>query len=505
MTVATAAIWGKTPQTLRRALLRLSGCGVGDLYLVGGTVRDWLLGLTPADLDLTLAGSAHDFAGRLREEVGGGTVVNLSSGEDEAARLVWRGFAVDFASFRAGTASIEEDLRLRDFTVNALAVSLGDLAGDRQPVVIDPTGGLVDLGLRRLRHCPGAFAADPLRLLRGYRLAATLGLTLEPATRAAVASEAAAIEGVAAERVSGELSRIFSSSATSVTVRAMDEDRLLPHLFAELYLGAGVTQPGFHHLDVLGHSLLALAKIEEILDNPGRFFPGGEGPLAEYLAAPRARACLKWAALFHDLGKPLTRRLAAGGGGRVTFHGHDQEGEVAFRGFAARSRWSREDTDRVGRLIAMHMHPFHLCNVARAGGVSAKAVLRLCRRAGEELVGLFLLAMADSLASLGEEKPPNMEDELRQLFARVQSLYQERVAAALHGPPLVTGRDLIEIFGLTPGPLFRELFDRVTTARVEGQVSDRQGALVYLAKLLLDRGIGVEAAGFRLVKESQME
>lgn len=502
-TVTAPDIWGKTPAPVRRALLGMALGGTDNLYLVGGTVRDWLLGREAADLDVSCAAPAHEMVGRLRRELGGGTIVDLSAAGDETLRLVWRGFQVDVASFRAGTTSIEGDLCLRDFTVNAMAVALRGVAESRPPAVIDPAGGLADLRQRRLRHLPGAFEADPLRLLRGYRLAATLGFDLDDATRGEVAAKAAMIRTVAAERVTVELRGIFASPATSATVKAMEDDRLLPHLFAELCLGRGIEQPGFHHLDVFGHSLLALAKMEEILAHPGRFFPGQEERIAQYLGqGPAVAARLKWAALLHDLGKPATRSLPADDLGRVTFHGHDQEGERLLARFAERSRWSREEGERVGRLIAMHMHPFHLCNVARGGRVSPRAILKLCRRADEELIGLFLLAMADSLASLGVEKPPRMEEELRQLFEQVQELYVARIADALHGPPLVTGRDLIDRFGLAPGPLFKEVLDEVITARAEGKVNDRAEALDYVSEALVRRGMGTGLAGFRLVKES---
>ncbi len=502
MTVSAPDIWGKTPPAVRRALLGMALGGPGELYLVGGTVRDWLLAREAADLDVSCAAPAHKVVDVLRRKLGGGTIVDLSAAEDETLRLVWRGFQVDVASFRAGTTSIEEDLCLRDFTVNAMAVALRCVAESCPAKVIDPAGGLSDLQKRCLRHCPGAFEADPLRLLRGYRLAATLGFALDDATRGAVADKAAMIKTVAAERVTMELRGIFASPVTSATLKAMDRDRLLPHLFAELYLGQGIEQPGFHHLDVLGHSFLALAKMEEILAEAGRFFPGQKERLTEYLGDGRAAARLKWAALLHDLGKPATQCLPPDNLGRVTFHRHDQEGERLFARFAERSRWSREEGERVGCLIAMHMHPFHLCNVARGGRVSAKAILKLCRRAGRELVGLFLLAMADSLASLGTEKPPHMEEELRELFDQVQRLYVERIADALHGPPLVTGRDLIDCFGLAPSPLFKEVLDEVTTARAEGKVVDRAGALDYVSEALARRSGGTGLTGFRLVKES---
>lgn len=505
MTGSKGDIWGGAPQRLRRALLAVQEGGV-DLFLVGGTVRDWLLGRPAADLDLACSISARETAARLRRELGGGTVVDLS-GEagEEAVRLVWRGFQVDLASFRYGVATVQEDLRRRDFTVNAIAVPLGSLVAGGTAQLLDPAGGVADLRRGLLRHLPGAFADDPLRLLRGYRFVATLGFTLDKATREAVSAGAAAITGVSAERVTFELRGIFLSSATSATLRLMDEDRLLPQLLPELYHGRGIDQPGFHHLDVLGHSFLALARMEEILARPSSFYPGHGERLSRYLADGEAALRLKWAALFHDLGKPATRRLPEDGAGRVTFYRHDSEGERIFCLFAERSRWSREQTSAVARLIAMHMHPFHLCNVGRSAAVSARAILKLCRRAGELLDGLFLLAMADSLASLGAEKPPHMEEELRQLLGRVRELYEERIDEALHGPPLVNGRDLIDHFGLTPGPLFAELLDQVTAARVEGVVGDRASALAYVAELLAARGAGETATGFRLVKESQME
>ena len=112
-------------------------------------------------------------------ELGGGTLVDLSGPDDEAVRLVWRGEQVDLSAFRAGVTSIEEDLRLRDFTINAMAVQFPEIFGDEPPrILLDPTGGLGDLREGRVRHCPGAFIADPVRMLRGYRLCASLGFQL---------------------------------------------------------------------------------------------------------------------------------------------------------------------------------------------------------------------------------------------------------------------------------------------------------------------------------------
>ncbi|MDK9708759.1 MAG: HD domain-containing protein [Desulforhopalus sp.] len=482
-------LWQETSPEVADALLRLVEKSAAPLYLVGGTVRDWLLGKRSGDIDVATPCSALALAKMFRDELGGGAIVDLSGPDDEAVRVVWRGEQVDFATFREKTATIEEDLRRRDFTINAMAVPLSALAGGGQPPqVLDPTGGLSDLRDGLIQSCPGAFFADPVRMLRGYRLRAVLGFSLAPATRTEVRQQAFRITGVAAERSSYELRLIFSSPRTSEVVRGMAEDGLLAVLLPELYLGAGVVQPEFHHLDVLGHSFLTLAMMEEILADPRRFYPGRLAEITEYLQEDDCRPCLKWAALLHDVGKPVTGIRQPGDGGRLTFYRHDEEGNRIFRDFAMRNRWSNADAERTGRLIAMHMHPFHLCNVAREVPLTRRAALKLCQRAGAELPGLFLLAMADSLASKGEKKPERMEAELAELYDTVHKVYKDYIQPVLLAPRLLTGKDLIEEFALVPGPLFATLLDELDVARVEGTVFDRPAALAFVAAYLQGRG-----------------
>lgn len=473
-----------SPQVLQ-ALLRLSAKNTGPLYLVGGTVRDWLLGRSACDIDIAASCSASVLAKQLRAELGGGTLVDLSGQDDEAVRVVWRKEQVDFATFRAGTTTIEGDLRLRDFTVNAMAVPLAALATDGELLrLIDPTGGLADLRDGRIVHCPGAFVADPLRMLRGFRLSATLGFHLADKTRAEVRRHAARIARAASERIGYELRLIFHTPETVRVLKVMDEDGLLAFLLPELYRGKGVVQPEFHHLDVLGHSLLAVTCMEQILSDPQRYFPGRIAEITKYLQQENTLFCVKWAALLHDIGKPATRDVQPGKDGRVTFYRHDEEGVAIFREFAERCRWSRADIERTGGLIGMHMHPFHLCNVARAGKITRRAALKLCQRAGSDLPGLFLLAMADSMASRGEKKPERMEEELRELFDSVQKMYDEHIQPVLFGPRLLTGKDLIREFGLQPGPVFTTLLEALEVARVEGEVTDRRSALAFIGAFL---------------------
>ncbi len=471
------------PEALTKALKKLAGEDGEQIYLVGGTVRDRLLGRISHDLDIAVAGSALDVAKRFTVLIGGGTMVDLSTPDDETFRVVWRGEQVDFAGFRQGVKTIEEDLCLRDFTLNAMAVQLlPEGQSPQEPVLIDPTGGLEDLRAGRVKVCPGAFVADPLRLLRGFRLCATLGFFLEQKTKEAIEKHAARIDTVAAERISYELQLIFESTRTAATLLEMGQTGLLRRLLPELYLAEGVEQPEFHHLDVMNHCFLALQMMEEILAEPDRFFPGHGGRISGYLKDKRAGRCLKWAALMHDIGKPATREIKDDG--RVTFYRHDEVGRDLLSHFAERSKWSRADTQLVASLIEMHMHPFHLCNVQREAKISKRAALKLCRRAEGDLTGIFLLAMSDSLASQGEKKPEMMEEELLELFTRVAGIYEQSIAPVLQGPRLLTGKDLIKECNLVPGPLFSEILEELEAARVEGTVVDRKSALAWVAAFL---------------------
>jgi len=259
---------------------------------------------------------------------------------------------------------------------------------------------------------------------------------------------------------------------------------LLRQILPELARGEGMEQPGFHHLDVFHHSLAALGSMEEILADPVRFYPESVAQIQEYTTQPGVRERLKWAALLHDLGKPVTMAIREDKGGRITFYGHDQAGRDLVLQLGRKWRWSNENRERVAALIAMHMQPFHLGNVRREGPLSRKACLNLCKKAGADLIGLFLLAMADSLAGQGEKKPPGLEAELAGLLAEVLEIQQQYIRPALQGPRLLTGRDLIDSFSLLPGPRFAQILDALEAAQVEGDVASREDALKWVERYL---------------------
>lgn len=392
---------------------------------------------------------------------------------------------VDFSSFRQRAQTIEADLGLRDYTVNAMGVSFAALL-DRAVTLhlLDPLHGLDDLEEKILRACPQAFLADPLRMLRGYRLCATLDFRIEEATRVEIERHVDLIRTVSVERISHELDLIMVSDRAHAVLGEMAQVGLLWQIIPALARGVGMEQPGFHHLDVFHHSLAALGFMEEILADPDRFYPECAARIREYIGQPGMKVWLKWAALLHDLGKPVTVAVREDKDGRVTFYNHDQVGKELVMKLGRELRWSNDNRERVAALIGMHMQPFHLCNVRREQPLSRKACLKLSKKAGDDLIGLFLLAMADSLAGQGEKKPPMMEAELSGLLGEVLAIYEQYIQPAIKGPRLLNGQDLITSFSLPPGPLFAKILDALQEAQVEGEVASKEDAHIWVRRYL---------------------
>lgn len=455
----------------------------GEIYLVGGAVRDLLLGRQHGDLDLTVAHDVKQWADQL-QAITGGTYVELGR-EEGAVRLVLRqGQGVDFSSFRDGANSIAEELKKRDITVNALALPVhGLLTGccqgqDKLPV-IDPTHGLVDLEQQQVRVAgEKSFSDDPLRMLRVFRCAAVLDFTIVPDTLKQIRKQRKTIDQVATERIAYELDLIMGSPRAHQSLSAMRDCGLLWEVLPELKAGQGMNQPASHRLDVFEHCLETLYQMEQVLADPEHYFPTTFPVMSEYLATKKRQVQMKWAALFHDVGKPFTYRINEKKDGRITFYNHDLRGAEILNEIARRLRWAKEDTSLIARLIAGHMRPFFLANNQRQGKLTLKACLRLVRTIKTDLPGLFLLAMSDALAGKGEASPEDIEQEVAGLFARLLEVEEQHVTPVRTAPSLITGKDLIEKLGLTPGPLFREILDQVEEAHMEHQISTHAEALM---------------------------
>ncbi len=423
-----------------RILLQIAQEAGAEVYLVGGLVRDRLLGRETQDWDLTLSQKALRIA-RIFAEQTGGTFVLLRQ-EGETARVVIDGRSFDFCKFRG--PDLEGDLRGRDFTINAIGLSLPQAFRPGEWVLVDPLGGIKDLQMRILRMAgPDCFKQDPLRLLRAFRLSAQLGLTMDPDTGLAIKRWAGNLTQSAPERIHYEWGLLLSQPDSFDSLNQMDEVGLLEILFPEMGRLKGMEQDRYHHLDVFQHSLLTLQCLEELIQKT--YSPSRQTLMRKYLPifpAEQKGTWLKEAALFHDLGKGTT------GGekeGHKTFYGHAEASKNQFASIAERYRLSHQEKAFIEKIIGRHMRPLLLVQEDRMGHLTRRAMIRFVREGADDLSGHFLLALADSLAAQGKEKPKDLEDRLKNLWREALSIREDPYPSS----------------GEKTGPCFREGFDRI--------------------------------------------
>ena len=474
-----------------RALLRrlrevADATGV-SVYLVGGAVRDALLGRPTADIDLAVAGDPHGYAEALARTLPG-SLFPL-----DAERRMYRVAArsapgyVDIAPLRG---DIQSDALERDFTINALAVPLGQVDADSgQAPVLDPLGGLDDLDRRHIHAVgDGVFADDPVRLLRAVRIAAELAFDIEPVTMAMAKRDAHLIRSAAAERVRDELCRTLAMPNSARHLRLLDELRLLTTVIPELEESRGVGQPKEHYWDVLQHCFEAVGFTEQVLRQAPSsaafmtYIPW-DGDLAghfqEHLTDDRTRMVLgKVGALLHDVAKPRTKTI--GEDGRMRFLGHSPMGAEMTERILERLRFSRREVRMVSAMVREHLRPGL---ISRDEGPSRKAVYRYFRDAGEAAIDTLFLSFADYLAARG----PLLEmDDWRRYAGKIEhmlSAYREK-DTPVRPLKLIDGHDLIAVYHLEPGPRIGELLEAVREGQAAGELLTREDALAYAGRLL---------------------
>ncbi len=443
----------------------------GSVWIVGGAVRDALLERPVADADLAVEPGHEEHAARAIVKVAGGSAFALS--EEHAT---WRAVSstddwhVDVAALRAGT--IEEDLRARDFTVNAVAIPLS--GGDP----IDPTGGVRDAAARLLRVASDAsFEQDPLRLLRACRLASVLGLEIEAGSAELARAHAEHAADPAGERQFAELRGLVAGPQPLRGVELMDELALTPVVLPELEALRGVVQNPNHHLDVFGHTLAVLEEWLGIEGDLAGFAGDQAAETAEFLAEPLAdeltrRDALRFGALFHDVGKPGTR---SEGSGYVTFIGHDQVGAEIIRGICRRLRTSRVLSNQ---LQGLALHHLRLGFLIHQRPLSRRAVYDYLVATEPVSADVTLLTVADRLAARGEgplASPAMVEAHL--------DLAREMLRDALpwhrDGPPRppLSGDELEDELGVPPGPEMGRLLEELRAEAFTGEIGNRSEAL----------------------------
>jgi len=443
-------------------------------WLVGGVPRDRALGRATRDVDLLIDGDP-ELAARALARAAHAVAFELSE-EFGAWRVVARGreWQIDVSAVRAG--ALEQDLALRDFTVNAMAEPLGG------GPLMDPLGGMSDLDARRLRMTgPDALGADPLRVLRLVRLAVALGLEADAATVASAREHAPLLAGVASERVLSELGQIISADAAVHGFELMDELAITPVLMPELAQLRGVAQNHFHHRDVWGHTLEVLQGCIDLQRDPAAVV--GErhaGAVRELLSEPLADDLsrgmgLRLGALLHDVAKPRTR--AEQPGGRVSFIGHDLLGAELARDVLCRLRASERLRSHVAKLTHEHLRPGFLVHERPLSRRSMFDYMLACQPVE---VDVLMLSVADRLATRGEAAERSIARHLK----LVEELLPEALRWRREGPPqpLIRGDELARELGIASGPQVGALLCELVGAQYAGEICDREQALALLRR-----------------------
>jgi poly(A) polymerase len=437
-----------------------------ELALVGGPVRDALMGRPGQDWDLTTGARPEEVERLIAPwadavwDVGRefGTIA-LRKGDAHVEITTYRSDEYDLSSRKPQVRfgdSLVADLSRRDFTVNAMAVLLRRSDGDIQWEFVDPHGGLTDLASRTLRTPVAAaisFGDDPLRMMRAARFVAQLEFEAHPEVTTAIEAMADRLDIISAERIRDELVKLIRADRPVPGLRVLVETGLAEQVLPELPALKLERDEHHRHKDVYEHSLtvleqaIALERLREVADAPD--------------------AVLRLAALLHDIGKPKTRRFQSGG--TVTFHHHDVVGAKLARKRLRELRFSNDEIDDIARLVELHLR-FHGYG---AGEWTDSAVRRYVRDAGDQLERLHILTRADC-TTRNQRKAARLQRTYDELEERIQVLAEQEELDAMR--PDLDGNQIMQILGIGPG---REVGD----------------AYAFLLELRLEKGpLGEEAA-----------
>ena len=461
-------------------LRRLSTLTDATIYLVGGSVRDLLIGNRDLkDFDLLMPSGSEDVARSFADSIDGSFF--FLDEERRITRVVKHEAdgAVQFDFTNIEGADLQADLARRDFTVNAMAVDLKVfLAKGSLDAIIDLFDGREDVRQKLIRVAdPRVLDDDPLRLLRAVRFAATLGFTIEKGTADHIRVRADLVTKPSAERTRDELFQILSVPGTGRHLLLMESLGLLKNLLPELTPLKDFS-PGKHHLyDLFTHSIRTADYTDAVIANLPALTPDHTaaiiGHLDEQLEQFVTRhAALRFACLLHDNAKAET--FSRDDGGDIHFFGHDQVGAVKAQAVCERFRLSNDATTVVARLIKHHMRPL---NLAAPGGPSKRALYRYCRDLKDAVPESIVLSLSDAQAT-AEVMPAEGFTDTQKLSGLVLDYYYGKFLKA-EAKPFVTGKDLIAR-GMKPGPRFREVLDELKERQAEGLLKDRQQALEYL-------------------------
>ena len=439
-------------------------------YIVGGSIRDLLLGRSPVDYDIAVLVNPEEFAKKIASKISG-HIVELGKPGQAIIRVVSGNNIFDISSLNGAT--IEDDLGKRDFTINAIAYSLSSKK------IIDCMGGIDDIAANKVRMVSReVFKRDPIRLIRAYRMGASLGFEIEPNTSSAIRNDANLIQDSAGERIRTELFKIFNTSKSHCYISQMADAGLLFSIFPELCELKGCLQNRYHSYDVFEHTMKAFYHLEALLNDYSKAMPAIPDP--NILNIEHKAARLKCAILLHDIGKPRVKTVDSKG--NIHFYGHGQKSADMAKAITKRLKFSNREILYIDFIIRNHIRPLFLFTAYQKKTLTNKGITRFFNKCGDNTPALLLHTIAD-IQGKGNKGDARDEDFIN--FAK--KMIQDYMSVFIPGkklPPLLTGYDLITEFGLTPSPLFKKVLNHVEKARLCKTIKSRQDALILAKKII---------------------
>ncbi|MCM1319347.1 MAG: CCA tRNA nucleotidyltransferase [Muribaculaceae bacterium] len=443
-----------------------------DTFIVGGFVRDLFLNRTSKDIDFVTVGDGIELAQSVARLLGPKTQINVFKTYG-TAQIKFKGLELEFVGARKESYSpqsrnpivsrgtLDDDLARRDFTINAMAVSVNSNSFGE---LLDPFNGIIDLHKRIIRTPLDpdiTFSDDPLRMMRAIRFATQLDFLIFPDTLDAIRRNAQRIEIITKERINTELMKIMASPRPSIGWQLLHNTGLLSFILPELEALAGVqTVEGRGHKDNFAHTL-------QVLDN---------------VASTSDNVWLRWAALLHDIAKPVTKRYDAKLG--WTFHNHNFIGEKMIPKIFARMRMPLNSNMKyVAKLVGLHMRP----QSVGEEGVTDSAVRRMIFEAGDDVNDLMLLAESD-ITSKNPAKVRRILDNFKLVRERMAEV-EEKDRLRNFQPP-VDGREIMETFGIEPCDTIGRLKEKIKDAILDGLIpNDHDAARAYMLQIAPQFGL----------------
>ena len=443
-------------------------------YLVGGSIRDILLGRPPLDFDVAVFNEPVSYANHIAANISG-SLVNIGKSVQPIIRVISKDITVDISTIDG--QSIEEDLGKRDFTINAMAY---ELCSEK---LIDCVDAQQDLKNNIVRMAsPDAFVSDPVRLIRAYRMGACLGFNIEPKTKAAISRHASLIRETAGERIREELFKLLKTDRSHAFLSQMAQSRLLFNIFPELTDLEKIPADGTMRGSKFEQILHVYFQLENMLTDSRRFIPQAMQSCRQHGNDP-ADALLKCCLLWQEVGKSVISPKADQK--NQDDSGYVYKSAAIARNICKRLRFSNRQSEYIQFMIQDHTRLKSLFGAYRDNSLSPKAITRFFMDCTDRTPDLTLLAMASVKGEQDRESPDSHAfwDFLTRKIPDEYTAFRSRASR----PPLLSGHDLITEFGLSPSPQFRVILALIEEERLSRKKMTRADALDRVKKYIQSR------------------